>query len=212
MSKKLMMNNYSLNGLMPIIDGLICWIDKRDGCDGNKVVDRIGLNNFLLEPNVTSDFFDLGEHNLISENFFAFGKDFSIQLAISIKTISEYGVILSDSITMNNFKICNRNNDKIGFYSDGIGGIDDGLPINIGDKQIITINIKNGIVSIFNDVLLSSSIKPLNKINCRFRVGGRQDLNSCSFNLYSLKIYNRALSEVEIQQNYLYEQSIERGE
>ena len=31
------------------------------------------------------------------------------------------------------------------------------------------------------------------------------------FNYNSLKIYNRALTEEEIQQNYLYEQSIERG-
>lgn len=31
MPKKLMMNNYSENGLIPVMDGLICWLDGRDG-------------------------------------------------------------------------------------------------------------------------------------------------------------------------------------
>lgn len=31
MSKKLLMNHASNNGLLPIMDGLICWLDGSDG-------------------------------------------------------------------------------------------------------------------------------------------------------------------------------------
>lgn len=59
MSKKMLMNNYSENGLLPIQDGLVCWLDAFDlttynwGIEWN---DRTGHNNGLVReaPNVVS--------------------------------------------------------------------------------------------------------------------------------------------------------------
>lgn len=214
MSKKLLMNNYSENGLMPVTDGLICWLDSRDECDGNKTVDRIGLNNFLLEGITASNLFCLENHALLSENSFILGNNFSIQLTINIKEIESFGLLLSHANERNIFKICHRNNSKLGCYTVATGGIDNGLPIIKDTKQIISVNIEKGIISLFDNNLLSSSINSLNNIDGKFRIGAtvRNGYDGSNFTLYSLKIYDRSLTEEEIKQNYLYEQSIERGQ
>ena len=54
MSKKLLMNNYVSNGLMPVMDGLICWLDARDYDGTNVLRDRSGnSNDFIINGAIT---------------------------------------------------------------------------------------------------------------------------------------------------------------
>ena len=44
-----MMNNYSENGLMPVMDGLVCWLDGRDYNGENTVKDRVNKKEFTVQ-------------------------------------------------------------------------------------------------------------------------------------------------------------------
>ena len=60
-----MMNNYSENGMLPIMDGLICWLDARDLKEWDIIwKDRTGRYEFTI----------YGE-NLIENGYFIFDKN-----------------------------------------------------------------------------------------------------------------------------------------
>lgn len=221
MIKKLLMNNYSRNGLMPVQDGLICWLDSRDGFKNNIMIDRIGNCNAKVIGNV--DGFRLIDNSI--ENYGAGSKlitekPMKIGTVMKTQKITSYGaygtcfdfsskelVGISDTL-----KISFRNNDKIGFYQEyPIAIFNNGISPTINKKGTIAITpysifYNDNKVDFPTKTVLSNS-ELIVGISLALGVG----TNAISENFYSMLIYNRVLTDAEIQQNCEYENSIERG-
>ena len=218
MSKKLLMNNYSENGLMPVMEGLICWLDDRDDREGNRINDRVGLNDFLLEGDFGDKPYHLSnKHKFFSEKAFSLANQFSISMTVNISSIGSYGCLLiresAKGSPYSTFKIGNRNNNKIGFYSSMAGAVNKGVDILLNRVINFTIVFKNDSIYFYDYEKVADS--PISKFSFShpIQIGSYEysATDRSNFMLHSVKIYNRALTEKEIQQNYLYEQSIERG-
>ena len=126
MSRKLLMNNYSENGLSPVMDGLICWLDGRDGRNGDTVwKDRSGNGNDFevtncqwgetsLKTHTTSSYFNL-EKLLINRN-----DDFCLDIYFkqSINQVGNLRVINanSESVWVDGSSIFIENDNKIFYY------------------------------------------------------------------------------------------------
>lgn len=219
MPKKLLMNNtLSIDGLTPVMDGLICWVDQKDGYEGNTVFDRTGNNHFLLEDDFNGNPFALNNnHKMYSPNILSLGQNFTIQISILPKSISTYGVVVANDrpkgVQPAEFKVCNRNNNRLGAYTKSSGAVNNGVPIQSGKQLISTVLVKGGIVHLYGDSLLDTSTNPYSGFIGRLQIGshGNDSVDASAFDLYSIMIYNRALTDAEIKQNYEYEKAIIRG-
>lgn len=219
MSRKLMMNNIESSVLSPVTSDLLCWLDDRDGYESSRVHDRMGLNDFLLEGDFSSNPYVLNNaHKFYSENSFALSGLFTISMTVTIGSIGTYGLLFAEerakATQPSKFKISNRNNTKIGLYSATTGGVNEGVPIIFNTPIDITMTFNNKLVSIYDSkVITQTTVNNQSLINYRVQLGsygnGAGDISN--FKLHSLKVYNRVLSDAEILQNYNYEQSITRG-
>lgn len=219
------MNNFSENGMLPIMDGLICWLDGRDGRTGDTVwKDRVKpkeytINNGGIEENLkscalkTGGFLNLG---LIGNG----EKTFEIRYK---KTDTKYwsaimyvlNKVCVEMTSANKILFRVQNNDTPTSTLTLSKSIENCiLTVSVGSEVCIYIDgvLETKLSSdffakygyIISDLLMFDSDY---LINSRFDGGDKQ-----AKNIYSFKIYNRVLTEEEIQHNYLYEQSIERGE
>lgn len=235
MTKKLLMNNYSENGLMPVTDGLICWLDARDLKDTNDGTiwkDRSGnghhatlkrkdLNiipviedgfyrtyesGYVILPtfnfNSTDGLTMFGDFKLNNAAKIEYGRLFTLGFGTTSNThlgvgtgYSEVGIITYFGEAVNplfNQNMYNqRLNISIAFNNNFLYAINHDCSV----KQRFAGNNLNGI---FNNNYLNAEHPSYIMV---------RDTSYGSF-----LIYNRTLTEEEINQNYLYEQSIKRGE
>lgn len=218
MSKKLLMNNYSENGLMPVMDGLVCWLDGRDGQNGNTVwKDRSRKGNDAELTNCTwtesalrvfsdSDDF-LVNKPLINNESFTLEVYFSrimserpsaAEKVVSTNTTKTWGGSTAIYIRGNNL-----------FYDAGNNTLNLQFKYNKPCHIAIVndINKKNRTVYV-DGKLVKTSRDTINYVISFLGNWGNEHMRG---DIYSVRLYNRTLTTEEVQQNYLYEQSIERG-
>lgn len=216
MSKKLLMNNYSENGLMPVMDGLVCWLDGRDGKIGDTIwKDRSGNGSdaeiigcewtgFSLKINNNSDQF-LVSKTLIDDN----NKPYTLEVYFkrNFTTRGATNVILA-------------NTSKQWYGSTSIYIDVNRLYFDMGN-QTLTADYTNNkpyqvAITKSNQVsrkgfLNGEFVNEHSRTTYTISFLGNWDDNKMMGEYYSIRLYNRALTEEEIKQNYLYEQSIERS-
>lgn len=224
MSKKLLMNYASNNGLLPVMDGLICWLDGRWYVSGEDTWrDMSGHNNNATLSNTTG----INKNNAL---YFKGG-----------------GNIENPTLNLANYTVEVHVKDlKTGYWNGLYGntGGTTGNSVYINSKDISGYPYNNihtmGLLSPYNRVVLSivyetNSLslyfngKFIKKVSYYVHPSTAEYFLICARKLnspsnisnaftddrlnewYSFKIYNRALSEKEIHQNYLYEQSVHGG-
>lgn len=223
MSRKLLMNNYSENGLSPVMDGLICWLDGRDGRNGDTVwKDRSGNgNNAIFINNKT--IFNGGKLTLNGDNYadLPFGNNedinkYSICAYVSKSTTYEFNdMVVAHDLNTGTRKYLSLQypRPRIGYATTYYAG---NISININKLNYLVFNIgQQASLYINNELSTSVNIVENTISKSNLIIGAeRRDIQSCWLkgNIASILIYNRALTEEEVQQNYLYEQSIKRGE
>lgn len=240
MSKKLLIDNYSENKSMPVTDGLVCWLDARDLKDTNDETiwkDRSGNGHhatlkrsnsqtpiiengyyrtydsgYVILPTLNfnstdgiSMFLDFKVHNYSKHQYarlFTLGytNDYRQHLAAGTGLL-EFGTIRYFSKTTTDF----------GLYSY--------FNVNMFNKKInMSISYNNNIMLGKNhNFNITRAFEHHDKFDTIFNCNYLNAENSSSILVrdtsYGLiLIYNRALTEEEMEQNYKYEQSIERGE
>lgn len=229
MPKKLLMNNHSENGLTPVTDGLICWLDGRDGKGTDTVwVDRSkNGNDFTLNGfTFTGDNGWTGRNLKTNFHEYAISKislatEYTIEVDLFVdgvergkqSTFFYFGdgnasgqwretFLRRNSATDNTLSVCNASHQKL------IGDI------AYKKYHLVLMGSQNRTCSYVESVKIydvtrnniNSNFKANFYLGCGWNLG---NFSQARFN--SVKIYNRVLTEEEIQQNYLYEKSIERG-
>lgn len=222
MSRKLLMNNYSENGLMPVTDGLICWLDGRDYRNGETIWrDRSGNDNNADVTNCQGTGFSLRTTDNTSEFLVSrtlinnTNKPYTLEVYFKVNDRplgSNENIILANSTKVWSLSTSlYLNISKRLFYDNGNNTILTADNFEINNPYFISITKKslqsrecflNGISVDINDTFITNGINFLG--NC-------DDLK-IKGDYYSIKLYNHVLSEEEIMQNYQYEQSIQRGE
>lgn len=216
MSRKLMMNNVESNGLSPVTDGLICWLDGRDG-NGTQTtwVDRTGNSNDAiitncvwtgkaLRVNNNSDSF-LVNKILINSDTSPF------TLEVNFKNITMANNV--DNIIM-------ANSTKMWDYSSSIYRNIKRLLLDVGNTTInnsfeLNKSYQVGLIKYHNSSrkpLLDGAILeyPNSMITNGISFLGNFDAKHMIGDYYSIRLYNRILTQEEITQNYNYEKSISR--
>lgn len=231
MSKKLMLNKYSANGLMPVTDGLICWLDGKDYKGGGIVKDRINKKEFTVN-NVTNKngaFLYNQSDSTIFTNFSQndymydlFKSDFTMCFEEQASVISGYPrLITTGTYSVNSpYQLLYQPELQcMHFYNNKISAFKCFTNINICNnfnKKSIVVTKSGNNISFYLDNIKYENIveeKDTNLILDRLTIGNTYlGHRTYSGYIYSFMAYNRALTKEEIQQNYLYEQSIQRGD
>lgn len=229
MPKKLMMN-YSENGMSPIIDGLVCWLDARDFEDNMTILkDRTNFkNDFKVE-----DVFKNSKQALRSKNngqLISYDMDIPQNYTIEFYCYYswfEFSGIFSLGLNSNS----THNYDYLWTYPDKAHlslrrrnngtweQFDNFFALELNKIYLVTVafNLSKKTAEIYMNGIKIKTItfKNYTYVNTKTIVlmnsasGVYPFLNG---GVYSVKIYNKTLTEEEIQHNYLYEQSIKRGE
>lgn len=198
----------------PVEEGLICWLDGRDGEEEDRVwKDRSGNGNdadilgsghvwtgeslrFLTGSN-TSIF-------EISKPILPDSTNFTLEVAVRInETDSDYkSIILANTSKAwgGSMFLCTYSN-----YLRLDPGSNDFVFENYNQKNVLTI-VKSGDMRKFyiNGEFIKETVYKLNEINYL----GNWDRKVSKSDYYSVKLYNRALTNKEIQENYIYESFI----
>ena len=226
MSKKLILNNYSENGLMPVMDGLVCWLDGRDGKNGDTIwKDRSGSgNNFELNGFTFS-----GEDGWTGKNLkvnfsqyaiknISLAEEYTIEVDLFVDGVKNNEqttfFYFGDGNTSGKWRECvfRRDSTKYQFMQSNYSIITDAQL----KRYSLTIMGKRDKIYLYIDSIrrYETSINNIiSGLTANFYLGCGYNLERfCKARFNSVKIYNKILTEEEIQQNYLYEQSIERGE
>lgn len=227
MSKKLLMNNFaSDSGLMPVQDGLICWLDGRDGKTGDVIwKDRSGLQNNGDLTNV--DFFNgnaifKGDSSWVDFKKSTFKELDSVTVEITLE-LQEIGLFTlfdgkNGDIAYNSLGLWYGNiKNNFQYHPKGVAGNTNATKFEYTSNEKITVcgaidRNKNRLYS--NGILMDERVGTSNEIivSPDAHLGAR---NNRSFGLVgtiqSFRIYNRVLTEEEIKHNYEYEKSIQRG-
>lgn len=241
MGKKLMMNNinnYSENGLLPVTDGLVCWLDGRDYSGTNSVKDRIKkkmftCNNIINKKNAfvydKSDSTIFTEFNSDENMYNLFNSDFTLCfvdkldiaiVAINTATHSAYPRLIHfNDFSGNSPYQLSYNGERNNMTIHDSNIVDNNIfkKININNnlskKSIVIVKRKNTISAYLNGNKYETTSISNNNINLeRLTLGNTYLANRAYYgNIYSFMAYNKALTAEEIQQNYLYEQQIQRG-
>lgn len=217
MSRKLMMNNVKSNGLYPVTDGLICWLDGRDGSGTQTTwIDRSGNSNDAiitncmwtgkaLRVNNNSDSF-LVNKLLISSDFSPF------TLEINFKNITAKPGIVDNIIMANSTKSWGysssiyKNNQRL-FLDVGNSNISNSFELN-KSYQVGVIKYNNASRKPLLDGTILEYPNSIGTDGISFL--GNFDTNHMIGDYHSIRLYNRILTQEEITQNYNYEQSITR--
>lgn len=236
----LLEDDYSENGLMPVIDGLICWLDGRDYDGTNSVKDRINKKMFMCKNIINqknafvydkSDSTIFTEFNSDENMYNLFNSDFTLCFEDQIdRAIVEYTSATHSAyprlihfndfsgnspyqlsyngeryqlnrMTIHDSNIVNNNiftniciNDNVSKKAIVIVKRKNTISVYLNGKKYETVNVSNNIINLE-----------------RLTLGNVYNSNRTYYGkIYSFMVYNRALTEEEIQQNYEYEQSIER--
>lgn len=196
MARKLLMNG---SGLSPVMDGLICWLDGRDCKTGDTVwKDRIGNNIVSISNRITFS------NGLVLLDY----PENRIKITNSITAMSFY---IQANPHSGSYLLDARPSKPSGYMPlADIGGVG-------GDFN------KNRLFA--DSIKLASSVTklPIGKESYYFEFNKAEPCTGiCLFSknsgmesflgkASSVFIYNRALTDEEIKQNYEYEKSIERG-
>lgn len=245
MSKKLLMNNYSENGLKPVTNGLICWLDGRDYDGTNSIKDRVGKKIFTcnnISNNKNAFEYDKSNSTIFAEfnsneaMYDLFNSDFTLCFEDKLSRVisensslnypSSYPRLIHFNYHSGNspyqlsyngekYQIPRGRMTLIG-YNMNTNNIfhNIGINYNLSKKQIVLVKKGNSISAYLDGKKYETVSDNKNtSINLeRLTLGNVYLANRTYYgNIYSFMAYNRALTEEEIQQNYLYEQSIERG-
>lgn len=221
MARKLMMNNIENNVLSPVTDGLVCWFDGRDVKLGNVWNNRIqnGLNITIFNPFAkmitgASLYFDKSiadmytRLNLSSLNL----TNFTIDIFLKYNTSTNYslGDWWTDGKNGAFYAFGSSSFNFASYFTTTSTSISGYI---LGNKTYRTLLHNETTTSVFVDGGELNTTVSRNSSDFLQQLG-ISNLNSEMqfFNgeIYSIKIYNRALTQEEIQQNYLYEQSITR--
>lgn len=235
----MLLEDYSENGLSPVMDGLVCWFDAKDGENGiNQIKDRTQYNNILTLDNFTWD-----SSNGFDKNILKITKEQTVRSLIDSSTfdidnctIEYHGKIYWSSPRSHDELIFSLNPTtqfvNLRFYSIGSNG---NKFIAIAGNYVInpSFNLQNCIGDTLSIIISKSSDNDgyyyINNQKFIFNTTNIKREDSKPYDLYfgennsvnaykvvqdfhSIRIYNRVLTEEEIQENYLYEQSINRGE
>ena len=198
----------------PVMDGLICWLDGRDG-EGNDIVwkDRSGNGNnanIIGQGHVwtgESLRFTTGSNTNIFEAVDVLEDATNCTLEIAIK-INEtraafQGIILANTKKIWNGAIFLAIHSKLLRLDPGTRDFDFS---NYNKKNIITIARKGGSSTLYiNGVLIEGYAYNFTSIKY---LANWDSAYSAKADYYSVKVYNRALTDKEIQENYIYESSI----
>lgn len=222
MSKKLMLNKYSSNGLMPVTKGLVCWLDGRDGKTGDTVwKDRSGNGNHATFVN-SKTVFQNGKLLLNGDNYaeLPFGNNedinnYSICACASKSTSYTYNdMVVAHDLNAGTRKYVSLYSPKprIG-YNDAFHVGDISIVANKSYYLIFNIEQK---ISLYINNEKSISIDKVEGVESKSNLllgAERKNNQGCWLkgSITSVLIYNRPLTVKEMQQNYLYEQSIQRG-
>ena len=233
MSKKLLMNNFSNNGLLPEQNGLVCWLDAFDLTTykvGAIWEDRTGNNNGTVST--PFEFGSVGNGVLNAKS--------CVNIPNPTKNLNEYTVevgyedvilrywcgLWGNTGASSTGNSCYISGDAcVSFYPTVItSSINNDLH---GGKQYITVTISSTNVKVFRNGLLfftynftdTTKIKPSTADNFIFMARKSNNPNDTTVtgadmlknNWYFLRIYNRTLTEEEILNNYNYELSLVRG-
>jgi len=230
MSKKLLMNNYSENGLMPVMDGLVCWLDGRDGQNGNTVwKDRSNNGNdfelngftFSAEDGWTGKNLKVNFYQYATKNI-SLAEEYTIEVDVFVdqckngeQTVFFY---FGDGNNSGIWRECVFRKEwehgsrfqiaTSGYYNHMVSGQYKRYHIHIiGKPNEVCVYTDN--VKLYHHTRINNIMSGL---TANFYLGcNRKLVNFCKARFNSVKIYNRALTKEEVQQNYLYEQSIERN-
>lgn len=212
---------YKEKQLTPVMDGLICWLDGRDGIVGDTWIDRVSINNIngitWQQPCKGSIYFS--DSNLISKYMLNEFNNTNLTLEICYKYLTEGGGFSLGYASINNNSIfsvllpgttfCEIRGNLAGKCRYSFTGEEQEVGTIL--KQVFTIN--NTTSKIYNNYVNAVSFDDVNPNITNYLTLGRTNANvGGEILIYYIRIYNRALTEEEIQQNYLYEQSIKRGE
>lgn len=239
MSKKLLMNKFSVNGLLPIQEGLVCWLDAFDltSYTVNSVwLDRTGNNNNGT-VNKLNDFQSIGNGILEAKSL--------VNIPNPIKGLSTFSIEIGyqDNGTGYWSGLC-------GFYSGSTSTGHKGLslihinksydlyPFNIlppskedinGGKNYVILVINSNDVTIYHNTTKFTSVNTITKCNKEILPSEANNLcfmarkpntanenttDGAEFRLnkwYYIRIYNKALTEEEVLNNYNYEMTLGRG-
>lgn len=219
MTKKLLMNNYSENGLMPVMDGLICWLDGRDGEFGDTVwKDRSGNGNDATVTNcvwtgkalkTTSDLSEF----LVSKEMISGDNDpytlevYFSRYATDRPNVAE-NVIMANSVKEWGYSTSLYIRGNKLFYDVGnqtlVDNSEFNKPYQVAISKVHLTSRKSFVDGNFIQEANGFVVKEISFF-------GNWGTEKIKGYYYSIRLYNRVLTEEEVKQNYLYEQSIERG-
>ena len=192
MSKKLLMNNYSKNGLTPVMGGLICWLDGRDGKPGDTVwIDR---SENKKEFTLTRAHFDNNSVNTNRSSIlgnFLLPKEFTFSVYFEADVTRQYQNIYDNSNTMlwidSSFKVeCNASSKG------------DFLLKNEKNYIVSTRGVDN--TKVYQEAKLTTTHSQVGTSPTNVSLFSRWGGQGLSGKIYSILIYNRALTEEEIKQ------------
>lgn len=223
MTRKLLMNNYVKNGLMPVTDGLIGWYDARyRNSDDTYLIDRSNNGNHISCFN---------NNNIISNDFIVVNHTaYSNQLDYTNYINGEVTILYYVDCIVTGRLLC-----MSGHYETNLAWwisptVDDTINVWYKNNQYINCsNLKTRIpigknmiglsisamkIKVYlNGVLIYDATTVINLKELKLGLFGISGYpNNINYKYYSSYVYNRVLTDEEIMQNYQYEQSIKRGE
>lgn len=224
MSKKLLMNNYSENGLMPVMDGLVCWLDAKNVID-NRLVDKSGNNNYMdiigsyKVINNELDVLSKAWTRINPEHTINLSNDFTLMFKVRIKSnpLSPWGRVLTMSKTgtsnLETLRFEYGTSSRIVYANNkNWGNI---MPLSqlcdiVVKKSGTNVELKINKNIYYTYQLTNFSADTYKEIG--FNCENLRHEHDVDMTIHNFLFYNRALTEEEIQHNYKYEQSIKRGD
>lgn len=164
------------------------------------------LNSLSINDN--SVIFNGNGYLNLNKNFFS-ASEYTIEVVFDKNQTTNFGLICNSTQADNGFSIFYINNSyfrvDLGTYQWTVN-----YTINNNEKNKLTLVRTNSLVKMYvNGTLISSTTNVGNKnYLTNFTTFGNSQISGSSYNnyfigkMYNYKIYNKALSEVEINQNY----------
>lgn len=228
MARKLMMNNVGYNELTPVVDGLIGWYDAKSRTNDNSyLIDKSDNGNNLNCVDLKGNSVCFNDYIEIKGSSFSQEFDYSNHLSGEFTVMYYINTTISD--TVNRLKCMSGNylNNlgwwvRIGSTQSNVWYLnkkyidDNNSTAQFPKDKIMVALVFNQFKSkmYLNGVLIVDKDSQ-NVLVQKLTIGvlGHSSYeNSTPYRYYSSYVYNRALTQEEIQQNHLYEKSIKRGD
>lgn len=226
MARKLLLNNMVVSGgedtptATLIEDQLFCHLDAKD-ISLEKWNDRMGNYNFTTSSPTSSSHnrFNLEGYTATSTNFTFGSFPFTLEFTVSITATTSWGNLFSNT-NISLFQINHRNNGYYGIKSSHMS------PTTI-TQALATSKVNDGTLHILDFVFVSSThlivyldgVKQSDITTSTFKdtmlglvgyqLGATGGVIITGY-VYSFRLYRKALSELEIRSNCIYEATQER--